>query len=137
MGDAVNGVISIDEGLFETWKREKCSKILVAGARTAIVLNSILDHREAANLQGGTAISHIEGEEDEEARSKVPRAGRLADPHHHAGFNARQGLSATAINFGIFFCVLVVFLRIMRLWQGKDALAQADKAKRLDTGKKI
>jgi len=129
-----NFVILIDEDLFHTWKREMLSKILVAGARTAIVLNSILDHREAAKLQGGTAISHLEGEEDEEARSKVPRAGRLSDAHHHAGTNSRQGLSAAAINFGIFFCVLVVFLQIMRLWQGKDALAQADKAKRLDSG---
>jgi len=135
--DHHDSVIDVDDDLFETWKREMLNKMLVAGARTAIVLNSILQHREAANLQGGTAISHIEGEDDEEARSKVPRSGRLADAHHRAGLNTRQGVSAAGINFGIFFCVLVVFLRIMRAWQGKDALAQADKAKRSDTGKKI
>jgi len=135
--DMHNGVYRLDESLYELWKREMLSKMLVAGARTAIVLNSILDHREAANLQGGTAVSEIEGEEEEE-RAKVAVAGRKADAHHAVhGARLAQGATAGLTNLGIFTLVLAVFLQLMRLWQGKDALHEADRAKRLDSGKKI
>merc|ERR1712083_665897 len=70
-----NGKYRVDEELFQLWKRELLSKMLVAGARTAIVLNSVLDHREASNLGGGTAVSEIEGEEEENT-AKTSHLGR-------------------------------------------------------------
>mmetsp|Transcript_64722 Transcript_64722/g.192875 ORF Transcript_64722/g.192875 Transcript_64722/m.192875 type:complete len:357 (+) Transcript_64722:3-1073(+) len=136
LDDVKDGVLRVDENLFEVWKREMLVKILVAGARTAIVLNSILQQREAEALQGGTAVSEIEGEDDEDR--KVAVAGRRADAHHavHSA-STTQGLHAVIVNLGIFFVVLIIFLQVMRFWLGKDAVTQADRAKRSDSGKKI
>eukprot|EP00421_Protoceratium_reticulatum_P063790 CAMPEP_0168425806 /NCGR_PEP_ID=MMETSP0228-20121227/35511_1 /TAXON_ID=133427 /ORGANISM="Protoceratium reticulatum, Strain CCCM 535 (=CCMP 1889)" /LENGTH=348 /DNA_ID=CAMNT_0008439805 /DNA_START=10 /DNA_END=1056 /DNA_ORIENTATION=- len=126
-----NGVFRVEENLYELWKREMLSHMLVAGARTAIVLNAI--NREAENLQGGTAVSGIEAEEDEER--KAASGGRKADAAHMA--HTHQGVSAAFTNFGIFAAVLVIFLQVMKYWQGKDAVNQADREKRGSAGKGI
>jgi len=133
--DVQGGVLKVDDNLYEVWKREMLVKMLVAGARTAIVLNSILQAREASSLKGGTAVSEIEGEEEED--NKAPVGGRRADAHHavHSS-STSQGLMAALTNLGIFFVVLVVFLQVMRMWLGKDAVNQADRAKRSEEGGK-
>uniref|UniRef100_A0A7S1PLT7 Aspergillus nuclease S(1) n=1 Tax=Alexandrium catenella TaxID=2925 RepID=A0A7S1PLT7_ALECA len=129
-----DGVFRVDENLYEVWKREMLIKMLVAGARTAIVLNSILQAREAESLQGGTSVSEIEGEDDDE--KKAATSGRKADAHHSV-MGARQGPIAALMNAGIFLVVLIIFLQVMRMWLGKDAINQAQREKRSDGGKAI
>ncbi|CAJ1443731.1 unnamed protein product [Effrenium voratum] len=111
-----NGVFRLSEELYDVWKREMFSKMLVAGARTAIVLNSILHHREG-QLHAGTAVSHLEGEEDEEEPSSNRRMagakGRV-DQHH------LRGPPALLLNLFIGFITLFCFLVLMRLWSGPD-----------------
>merc|ERR1719253_2391235 len=63
------GTFRVDNDLFEAWKREMLSKILVAGARTAIVVNSILAQREVGQLHAGSGVTELEGEEEEAAKA--------------------------------------------------------------------
>merc|ERR1712039_247134 len=134
-----NGVFRLQENLYELWKREMLSKMLVAGARTAIVLNAILDQREAANLGGGTSVKEIEGEEEDNA-PKISAHGRQGENLQHMGKGVKvlQGFTAAGINVAIFIGVAVVFLQVTRMWQGTAAITQADQAKRGggDAGKK-
>jgi len=106
-----SGNFHVDEVLFESWKRELLSRLLVAGARTAIVLNSILQQREAINLQGGTAVSELEGEDDNERRGPPP-VGRKAEIPH--GVKVVHGPQALATNSGICVVVVILFLLLVR-----------------------
>jgi len=118
------GVFRIDMNLFETWKREMLSKILVAGARTAIVVNSILAQREAGALHAGSGVTELEGEEDDTAKAQAiaRRNGHKHDPgHKHV-----EGFSALVANAAIFTTVFVVFTYTQRQWQGH---AQVDAAR--------
>mmetsp|Transcript_71537 Transcript_71537/g.155423 ORF Transcript_71537/g.155423 Transcript_71537/m.155423 type:complete len:389 (-) Transcript_71537:120-1286(-) len=131
-----NGVFHLSEDLFQQWKREMLSKMLVAGARTAIVLNSILKHREAGELHGGTAVSGIEEVDDNsESESKPVKTGRKADLMH--GNHQVSGLPAFAWNLGIVASELVVFLLLMRSWQGTGSVCRADRDKLRESGKGI
>jgi len=127
-----SGVFKLNEQLYEVWKREMFSKMLVAGARIAIVLNSILHHREG-QLHAGTAVSHLEGEEEEEESSKV-FTGRRADIPHKQHI---RGLPAFLLNLFIGSIALFCFLVLMRLWSGPDRVKQAEREKRSSTGKKF
>mmetsp|Transcript_51937 Transcript_51937/g.121773 ORF Transcript_51937/g.121773 Transcript_51937/m.121773 type:complete len:376 (-) Transcript_51937:68-1195(-) len=128
------GVFRISDELFEAWKREMLSKMLVAGARTAVVLNSILHHREG-QLKAGTAVSHLEGEEEEEEYAKGPAPkGRRADLPRTRHL---QGPAALMVNLLIGSISLFCFLVLMRLWSGPDRVRQAEREKRAASGKKF
>lgn len=131
--DLTDGVFRVDQELFESWKREMLSKMLVAGARTAIVLNSILQLREATNLHSGTAVKELEDEEEHEHKAEATaRRNQLPKGHQHV-----QGLPAFGYNVGIFCSVLVLFMYVMRQWQGRDVLIQDTQAKLQNSGKKV
>lgn len=133
-----DGVFTLHEGLYEQWKRDMLNKMLVAGARTAIVLNSILQQREAKDLKGGTAVTGIEGEDDDHVRIKAPPASRKADLAHQAhGARPKHGPAAAATNFGIFVVVFLIFHQVMRICHGRDPVRLADRAKLQAGGKKI
>jgi hypothetical protein len=121
------GNFKLREDLFQMWKREMLSKILVAGARTAIVLNSVLQHREGKEqLHAGTAVTGVEdGDEEPEKRVTV---GRRADIAQH-GVKPIHGVAALASNMAVFVVIQVLFLWLMRMWRGKDVTARADRAK--------
>lgn len=130
------GVFKLSEDLFETWKREMLSRMLVAGARTAIVLNSILHHREG-KLHSGTAVSHLEGEDDEDEVARgPPRKGRKADIPR-IGKHHWQGPTAFLANLCIGSVAMFAFLVLMRLWGGPDRVSQGNREKRASGGKKI
>jgi len=131
-----SGNFRLTEELFQQWKREMLSKMLVAGARTAIVLNSILAHREGMQqLHGGTAVSGVE-DGDEEIASNKPVSGRKSELPK--GVKPTQGIAAFGTNVVIFMTTQFFFLWLMRIWRGKDKVAQADRAKHgaSDGGKK-
>lgn len=127
------GIVRIDHNLFEAWKREMLSKILVAGARTAIVVNSILAQREAGHLQSGSGVAELEGEEEEQA--KAAAAARRNGHKHEPGTTHVQGLTALLANFFVFVGVYIVFIYTVRTWQGQAELDNATKAKMQNTGK--
>eukprot|EP00913_Durusdinium_trenchii_P031683 g29669.t1 len=105
--------------LYDIWKREMFSKMLVAGARVAIVLNSILHHREG-QLHAGTA----------ESSSKVLK-GRRADIPHRQHI---RGFPAFLLNLFIGSIALFCFLVLMRLWAGPDRAKQAERSIRPQPG---
>merc|ERR1719310_984713 len=63
--EVFNGQFQIDNNLFERWKQEMLQRILLSGARTAIVLNAVLAVRGAGELHAGSEIKNLEGEEEE------------------------------------------------------------------------
>jgi len=144
MDDMVGGVYKVDEGLYEMWKREMLSKMLVAGARTAIVLNSILQHKELGSLHGGTAVSDLEGEEDEDTnvhQAELKRhKGLQGDVHHQAhGTKAMRGPQAAMFNLVISAITFTLFVMVMQLWHSMDGVNKANKAKAEapDAGKSV
>jgi len=121
------GIVRISANLFEAWKREMLSRMLVAGARTAIVVNSILAQREVGHLQAGSGVAELEGEDDEEKKAAVAarRNGHTRlESHQHTG-----GLTAFVENLFVFSAVFVVFIYTVRTWQGAAELDAASKAK--------
>lgn len=126
------GVFHLDQHLFEVWKREMLSKMLVAGARTAIVLNSILLHRP--DLHGGSGVAELEGEEVEAAEHAAisRRNGHKHDPGHRH----MTGFQAFTINLVVFSAVFVIFVYLMRAWTDTSAVEAATKAKAQNSGKK-
>merc|ERR1712039_919476 len=127
-----NGVFRLQENLYELWKRELLSKMLVAGARTAIVLNAILDQREAANLGGGTAVEGIQGEEEDNAAKMQPH-GREGDNLQHLGSGAKvlKGFTAAGYNLCIFVTVAVVWWQLTNYWENTSSVSKADRAKQV------
>merc|ERR1712187_132425 len=125
-----NGVFRLQENLYELWKREMLSKMLVAGARTAIVLNAILQNREAANLEGGTAVGQIEGEEEENTVKLDAETGRHAANPQHLGSGAKvlKGFAAAGINLCIFVTVAVVWWQLTNYWENTSSVSKADRA---------
>lgn len=132
-----DGVFRIPDQLYEVWKQEMMSKILVAGARTAIILNSILHHREGAELHGGSAVGHIDDDEDQEEEKGAPRRGRKAEVPR-VGRNHVQGVTALVANAAIGSVAIVTFLVLMRIWSSPAAaVTRANVEKqRGDSGKK-
>lgn len=130
---ANGGVVRIDDNLFESWKREMLSKMLVAGARTAIVINSILSQREAGQLHSGSGVAELE-DEDERA-AKAVKASARRNGHPHAGHAHTEGVVAFVANLAIFIAVWAIFMYTVRTWQGSSAIEAASKAKSQNTGK--
>eukprot|EP00927_Polykrikos_kofoidii_P071986 TRINITY_DN68161_c0_g1_i1.p1 TRINITY_DN68161_c0_g1~~TRINITY_DN68161_c0_g1_i1.p1 ORF type:complete len:435 (+),score=61.69 TRINITY_DN68161_c0_g1_i1:111-1307(+) len=135
LSEMKSGKLHVTEELFEQWKREMLSKMLVAGARTAIVLNAILAHREGMEqLHSGTAVTGVdEGDDAPEARNAV--TGRRAEIKLHGG-QPMHGFAAFGVNLCIFGAVLLVFHSLMRIWRGRGATQEADAAKSKNSGKK-
>jgi len=124
------GVFHLDESLFELWKRAMLSKMLVAGARTAIVLNSILVHRP--DLHGGNGVAGLEGEEDEAAKHAA--ISRRNGHKHEPGQTHMEGFQAFGLNCGIFLTVFLIFMYLMRAWTDTSVVEAATKAKMQNSG---
>lgn len=63
---------TLTPGTEETWVNTLKTQILIAGARTAIVLNSILEAREASALRQGSGVQDVGAEGDESANTGLP-----------------------------------------------------------------
>lgn len=115
------------------------SRMLVAGSRTAIVLNDILAARAAANLHGGTMKAIAPDDEDDRAEKEAVIAASKVEKIFD-GKPPISGLAALGTNFGIFTIVFAIFLYVMHVQANKDgSVAQSDKAKRkgIDSGKVV
>lgn len=117
--------------LFETWKKEMLSRILVAGARTAIVLNALLKHRPPGEFTNGTAVKELEDEEDRPKSAK----GRKAEIP--IGSTVIHGPRAAGINLGISAVTWLVFLQLMKIFRGAAAVKIQDIVKAQSQGKQI
>eukprot|EP01066_Platyproteum_vivax_P008786 Platyproteum_vivax@DN3770_c0_g1_i2.p1 len=101
---------SHDKQWFETLQK----RLLLAGARTAIVLNAILETRDAQKLRVGSGVTGIVDPLDEAALAGKKRAGKL--------YKLRDGtpkwVTALGTNVVIIVVVVIAFLYIMRFYGG-------------------
>jgi len=104
--------VVIDDSAYMAWRQKWLRLILLAGERTAIVLNDILDAGGAQKLHKGTKVhTHADIKEAEELkkisgeRDKILKAERLARGSAH--FNPR--------NFFCNLCIAVVTLPVFLL----------------------
>jgi len=91
------------------WEELVRNRILVAGARTAIVLNSILESREAMQMKKESGMG-VEDNEEVQQRKKTRQADTVS-------LYARN----FAINFVIMLVVLAVFFFVNHVMSGHSA----------------
>lgn len=77
--NAAEGPVEIDEAAYQEWKTAWLRQILLAGERTAIVLNDILDAASASKLTDGTKI-HTKADEAAEKEKEEWEKERKANP---------------------------------------------------------
>lgn len=127
--EITNGPLDIDQRLFEKWKASLLNKLLIAGARTAIVLNSILKDRDAENLHVGTAIESVPVDEDD-----VPVHQNKDGPNKlkHSKMDWHVALGC---NVGIFMVIFTVFMLTMKYTT--QPTPESTKAKESGAGKGV
>lgn len=113
--DAEKGPVTIDEMAYENWKELWLRQILIAGERTAIVLNDILDSSSAAKLHDGTGVKTKADEEKQKQmeewdkeRVKLQKEERAAK----GGTPFRINWSVLATNLSIAAVVVPIFLLV-------------------------
>jgi len=105
----------IDETAYEAWKEQWLRQILIAGERTAIVLNDILDSGGAGKLHEGTAVKTHADEAKERVmkeiakeREEVMKADRSS--RSSSSTYVPWNLNAFLTNLGIAIVVVPLFL---------------------------
>lgn len=128
--ESQNGVFELDKRLFEKWKASLLNKLLIAGARTAIVLNSILKDRDADNLHQGTAIEAVPVDDDD-----VPSQTKRQDGPNKLKHQKMDWKVALATNIGIFVVIFTVFMLTMKYTT--QPTPESTKAKETGAGKGV
>jgi len=102
----------IDEGAYHAWKESWLKQILIAGERTAIVLNDILDASGASKLGQGSGVNTKADQEKkaQEAEWEKERVARRAAERAARGFLPSMSASVFATNLGIACVVVPLFL---------------------------
>lgn len=108
--DAEHGPAAIDDAAYQVWREAWLRQILIAGERTAIVLNDILDAGGASKLQEGTQVKTKADQEKEKQkkewdkeRDQILKAERAARGSPH-------------VNFGVFFTNLSIAAVVVPLF---------------------
>lgn len=86
-------IVDIDDAAYRAWRGAWLKQILLAGARTAIVLNDILDASGAARLERRSGVS-TRADEAKEAenvrggggRARCPERARAPECPTHSAF---------------------------------------------------
>jgi hypothetical protein len=91
--DAPNGVVDIDRTAYMKYREEFLRLLLVAGERTAIVLNDILDAKEAAKLKEGSQVITDADKKEEETKKEwaKEREKRMKFERDHAPGSSSEG----------------------------------------------
>jgi hypothetical protein len=117
---AESGRPSIDRNAYQAWRQAWLNQLLIAGERTAIVLNDILDAAEAKKLSAGAGVKTNADEEKakEEAEWAKARDLNLAKEKKMArssstGNHFRIVPSIALTNFAIACVTIPVFLAVV------------------------
>lgn len=129
--DALPSPIEIDESAYQQWRTAWLRQILLAGERTAIVLNDILDASGASKLSEGSKVKTKAEEEAEKQRieeEKERKERHKKDP----AFQAKSSSSYTPNAFQNFLTnlgIAVVVVPCLWWWvnYGPSASAVRDK----------
>jgi len=105
--DAAPSPIEIDEAAYQEWRTAWLRQILLAGERTAVVLNDILDASGASKLSEG---STVKTKADEEAEKQLIQEEKERKERHKSdpAFQAKPSSSYTPNAFQSFLTNLVI-----------------------------
>ncbi|CAE7218653.1 ENDO2 [Symbiodinium pilosum] len=95
--------VEIDEAAYQEWRHLWLRQILIAGERTAIVLNDILDNKGAARLATGSKV-HTKADEEKAKEQAAWEQERLKRQREER----RTRTSGSLINVGAFLTNLFV-----------------------------
>lgn len=95
--------VEIDEAAYQEWRHLWLRQILIAGERTAIVLNDILDNKGAARLATGSKV-HTKADEEKAKEQAAWEQERLKRQKEER----RTRTSGSLINVGAFMTNLFV-----------------------------
>uniref|UniRef100_A0A6U8U991 Uncharacterized protein n=1 Tax=Zooxanthella nutricula TaxID=1333877 RepID=A0A6U8U991_9DINO len=98
-------VVDIDEGAFQEWRNAWLRQILLAGERTAIVLNDILDASGATRLHEGSGVTT-----DEEKKKQVEYAELEKERQARRKTEARKKGVLPTFQMSVFLTNLVIAL---------------------------
>merc|ERR1712039_697468 len=92
----------IDENAYQVWREQWLRQILLAGERTAIVLNDILDAGGAAKLSEGSKVqTNADVEKEKEMKEWDKERDRLRRLERAARGNAHVNLPVLMTNLSI------------------------------------
>mmetsp|Transcript_45513 Transcript_45513/g.131845 ORF Transcript_45513/g.131845 Transcript_45513/m.131845 type:complete len:420 (+) Transcript_45513:106-1365(+) len=105
--------IAIDDAAYQAWREAWLRQLLIAGERTAIVLNDILDAGGAAKLHEGTSVKTKADDEKEKEkkqwekeRNEIRKSERAARGSPHINFSVLlTNLSIAAVVVPLFLVV--------------------------------
>mmetsp|Transcript_63259 Transcript_63259/g.119733 ORF Transcript_63259/g.119733 Transcript_63259/m.119733 type:complete len:407 (+) Transcript_63259:100-1320(+) len=103
------GPVELDEAAYQAWKEKWLRQILLAGERTAVVLNDILDSSGAAKLSQGSKVHTKADEEAEKQKAEIAKE-RKTLAAASAVRSPRFNFSALFTNFCIACIVVPLFL---------------------------
>jgi len=111
--EADPGPAVIDDAAYQVWRQAWLRQLLIAGERTAIVLNDILDAGGAAKLHEGTGVKTKADDEKEKQkkewdkeRDEILKAEKVARGSPHVNFSVfLTNLSIAAVVVPLFLLV--------------------------------
>merc|ERR1711937_1093852 len=89
--------MEIDEATYQEWRSAWLKQILLAGERTAIVLNDILDASGASKLSDGSKVKTKADEEAEKQRIEEEK-DRKERHKNDPAFQSRPSSSSSPVN---------------------------------------
>lgn len=115
-GADLGQVVEIDEGAYQAWNKMWLRQILMAGQRTAIVLNDILDASGAKKLDNKAKVT-TKADEEKAKEYKTLEEERKKNPRFTAGGGSRispahVNIPVLLTNFGI-ACVTVPLFMVV------------------------
>merc|ERR1711879_475651 len=104
---------SIDMNAYSEWRQAWLRQILIAGARTAIVLNDILDAKQASKLHEGSKVKTKADQEMEEQKKEWAKEREKINANAPKASGASWSPAIMMKNLGIASITVPVFLLIV------------------------
>jgi Cu/Ag efflux protein CusF len=114
--DAGSGPFEVSSADFQAWRKAWLRQILLAGERTAIVLNDILDASTAAKLKEGASVktnADKQQEEEQKQWEKERAEQRKLEPRRTESSGPRIHVGNALTNLGIAAMVVPIFLAVV------------------------
>lgn len=108
--------VEVTESDYQRWRKVWMRQILLAGERTAIVLNDILDDSKASKLHEGAGVKTNADKKQEEVMKqwqKEREAERKKEPRRTSATGPRIHVGNATTNLGIAAVVVTLFLFVV------------------------
>lgn len=116
--------IEIDDAAFMVWRNQWLQQLLIAGERTAIVLNDILDASSASKLHQGSGVKTKADLEKEKQKAEWAKEREKHKKEHPHKRKPLIDANALIINLMIAAVVVPVFLLVANYGPNPNAYAE-------------